>query len=48
MNEKPKTGDFLKELHLTEGRNTGFKKNIGCSGGKRITKVRPMMIEAIL
>ncbi len=24
--EKLKTGDFLKELHLTEGRNTGFKK----------------------
>lgn len=21
-------GDFLKELHLTEGRNTGFKKNL--------------------
>ena len=24
--EKSKTDDFLKELHLTEGRNTGFKK----------------------
>ncbi len=24
--EKARIGDFLKELHLTEGRNTGFKK----------------------
>lgn len=27
-------GDFLKELHLTEGRNTGFKKNFGCMKDK--------------
>lgn len=25
-NRNRRIGDFLKELHLTEGRNTGFKK----------------------
>ena len=29
-------GDFLKEMHLTEGRNTGFRKILNALLGRRI------------
>ena len=43
-------GDFLKELHLTEGRNTGFKKILDALEAMvlRNRNLKQMMIEVIL
>lgn len=43
-------GDFLKELHLTEGRNTGFKKILDALGRMVLQNrnLRRMRIEVIL
>lgn len=43
-------GDFLKELHLTEGRNTGFKKILDALdvNGSQNQNLKQMRREVIL